>query len=203
MELPGSEQPTMSRASLIMALYGALALAAILISAGREDVNLYQIDGTSTPTLLLLSPFIGIALGLAVVVASRFATHRFEWARSLHRDFRNILGPLTMREIFILALFSAVGEEFLFRGALQPWIGLWPQAVIFALLHVGPGTRFLPWTFSAFVMGLVFGCLYEWTGDLGGAITAHFTINFLNLLFISRTELPARPLHDSGASGAS
>ena len=42
-------------------------------------------------------------------------------------------------------------------------------------------------------MGLVFGALVELTGDLGAPIVAHFTINFLNLHYIARVELPARP----------
>ena len=173
-----------------MALYGALALIAILISAGRDDLDIYRIAGTSTTTLLLLSPLLGVAVGLAVVALSRLAVHRFEWARALHRDFRGMLGQLAFREIAVLAVASAIGEELLFRGALLPWIGLWPQAIVFALLHVGPGLRFLPWTLSAFGMGLAFGAMFLWIGDLGGAIAAHFTINFLNLQFIARVDLP-------------
>jgi len=184
-----STEPPMTRSGLIMALYGGLALVAVLISAGRDDVDIYRIAGTSTTTRLLLSPLIGLAVGALVVVLTRLA-HRWAWGRQLHRDFRHLLGPLTTREIFILALASSVGEELLFRGALQPWIGLVPQAIIFAALHVGPGTRYLPWTISALVMGIVFGIMYRLTGDLGGPIVAHFTINFVNLRFIARTDIP-------------
>jgi len=188
---PGTEG--MSRSGLVLALYGALAMAGILISAGRHDVDVYRLAEVSTPSRLLYSPFIGVAVGLFVVALSRLATARFGWARRLHRDFRDLLGPLTGREILILAAASSIGEEILFRGALLPWLGLWPQAVIFALLHVGPGARFLPWTASALGMGLVFGLLYMGLGDLGAAITAHFTINFLNLHYIVRVELPPEP----------
>lgn len=142
----------MSRSGLVLALYGALAMAGILISAGRHDVDVYRLAEVSTPSRLLYSPFIGVAVGLFVVALSRLATARFGWARRLHRDFRDLLGPLTGREILILAAASSIGEEILFRGALLPWLGLWPQAVIFALLHVGPGARFLPWTASALGM---------------------------------------------------
>jgi membrane protease YdiL (CAAX protease family) len=183
----------LSRSGLILALYGALALLAILISAGRGDLDIYRLDESLPPSRLLLGPVIGVAVGLGVVFLSRLAVHRFDWARRLHLDFRGILGHLSQREIIVLALASSVGEELLFRGALQPWLGLWPQAVIFALLHIGPGLRFLPWTVSAFVVGIVFGYMFEWTGDLGGPIAAHFTINYLNLQFISRVDLPAPP----------
>ena len=193
----------MSRAGLILALYGALALLGILISAGRDDVDIYRIEGTSTPLWLVLSPLLGIAVGLIVVFLSRLATTQFEWARRLHRDFRGILGQLSYKEILVLALASSIGEELLFRGALQPWLGLWPQAVIFALLHIGPGVRFLPWTASAFVLGVAFGYMFEVSGDLGGPIAAHFTINYLNLHYIARVELPemSSPAGDTAEAG--
>jgi hypothetical protein len=185
----------MSRSGLVIGLYGSLALAALLLSAGREDVDIYRIEGISTPLRLGLSPLLGLAAGLAVVVLSRMAVRRFAWAQALHRDFRSLLGPLTTREIITLALASSIGEEMLFRGALQPWIGLWPQAALFALLHIGPGRRFLPWTLSAFALGVAFGYMFLWLGDLGGPIVAHFTVNYLNLHFIARTELPELRSH--------
>ena len=50
----------------------------------------------------------------------------------------------------------------------------------------------------AFVMGVAFGVLYQHTGDLGGPIGAHATINFLNLLHIATTaypeDMPLEPL---------
>jgi hypothetical protein len=186
-------EPAMSRAGLVLALYGGLALAAVLISAGRADVDIYRIQGTSTPLMLGLSPLLGIAVGLLVVLLTRVAVRRFRWARLMHRDFRSVLGPTQSREILILALASAIGEELLFRGALQPWIGIWLQAGVFALLHIGPGVRFLPWTASAFVLGIGFGYMVAWTGDLGGPITAHFVINYLNLHFITRVDLGPEP----------
>jgi membrane protease YdiL (CAAX protease family) len=192
--------PPLSRAGLVFGLYGAMALIAILLSAGRGDPDLYTIEGTSTGLMLALSPLLGVVVGLAVVVLSRLATARFRWARALHRDFQGLLGALQGREILVLAFASAVGEELMFRGALQGWIGLWPQAVLFALLHIGPGVRFLPWTASALVIGVGFGFLYQVTGDLGAPIVAHFTINYLNLRFIAAVRLPdERAQTDPGA----
>lgn len=177
----------MSRSTLVVGLYGALALTGLLISAGRNDLDIYRIQGISTTTRLWLSPLIGLIVGIGVVALSRMAVRRFLWAQSLHRDFHGLLAPLTSREILVLALASSIGEEILFRGALQPVIGIWLQAGVFAMLHIGPGRRFLPWTVSAFGLGVVFGYMVEWTGDIGGPMVAHFTINFLNLHFIGRT----------------
>jgi membrane protease YdiL (CAAX protease family) len=127
-----------------------------------------------------------------VVGLTRLATRYFQWARDLHASFKDLLGPLTAREIVILAVASSIGEETLFRGALQPWLGVWLQAIVFALLHVGPGKRFVPWTLSAFVLGIAFGWLAVWTENLGAPIAAHFTINFMNLRYIVRERAAER-----------
>lgn len=178
-----SPAPPLSRASLVIGLYAAMALVGLVIAAGRGNPDVFRI-GSPAGWLLLTAPAMGAALGLAVVGLTRVATQHFQWARDLHASFHDLLGPLTGREIFILALASSVGEEVLFRGALLPWLGVWLQAIVFALLHVGPGKRFLPWTLSALVLGIAFGWLAVWTGNLGGPIAAHFAINFLNLRFI-------------------
>ena len=181
-----SPGPPLSRASLVIGLYGAMALVALLIAAARGNPDLYRLDPTMAPSWLGLGPAIGVGIGLAVVGLTRLATKHYQWARTLHGSFRDLLGPLTGKEIVILALASSIGEELLFRGALLPWFGVWIQGAIFALLHVGPGKRFIPWTISALVLGVAFGWLAAWTGNLGGPIAAHFAINFLNLRYIVR-----------------
>lgn len=189
MDLGRPQAPPYSRATLIVGLYSALAIVGLVIGGIRGRIDIYRLPH-STPLRMLISPLAGIALGLLVVFVTRLAVHRFEWARGLHRSFRGLLGNLHARDIFILAVASSVGEELLFRGALVPWIGIVPSAVIFALLHIGPGVKYLPWTASAFVAGLILGAMFRELGDLGGPIAAHFTINFLNLGYIVRVELP-------------
>src|SRR6185436_12006305 len=137
-----SPAPPLSRASLVIGLYGAMALVGLLIAAGRGNPDLYRL-GSPEAWQLLAGPIIGFAVGLGVVGLTRVATRHFQWARELHASFRDLLGPLTGQEMVILALASSIGEELLFRGALLPWMGLWLQALVFALLHVGPGRRFL------------------------------------------------------------
>lgn len=187
-----SSEPPLSRATLVVGLYGAMALTALLIAAGRGNPDLYRL-GDPSGAWLAIGAALGVVVGLLVVWLSRVAMRRWAWARDLHASFRDLLGQLSGREILILAVASSVGEELLFRGALLPWLGHVPQALIFALLHVGPSRRFLPWTVSALVLGLGFGFLATETGSLGGPIAAHFTINFLNLRFIVRPE--SRDLH--------
>ncbi len=187
-----SPPPPLSRATLVLGLYGGMGIVAFVIGAGRGDSDLYRLGGSPTAAQLGLGPLAGIALGAFVVLLTRLATKHYQWARDLHTSFHDLLGPLSGNEMVILALASSVGEELLFRGALMPWFGVWIQAAIFAALHIGPGKRFLPWTLSALVLGVLFGELARTTGNLGGPIAAHFTINFINLRYIVR---PARAVH--------
>lgn len=177
-----------SRSALVLVLYLALASAGIAWSTLRGDASAWRVSGREDPQVLL-GILAGLLIGLGFVFASRFATHRFEWGRALHRDLRALLGPLPGHEIIVLAVASAIGEEVFFRGALLPAVGLWASSAIFALLHIGPKVRFLPWTLSSLVAGLVFGQLFLWAGDLGGPVVAHFTVNALNLRYLSRTDL--------------
>jgi membrane protease YdiL (CAAX protease family) len=184
MSYDASPPPPLSRASLVIGLYAAMGIVAFLIAAGRGDPDLYRLGGHPEAWKLCAAPVLGGLLGLGVVGLTRLATRHYQWARDLHTSFRDLLGPLMLKEIEILALACAIGEELLFRGALQPRMGVWLQAVVFALLHIGPGRRFLSWTASALVLGVAFGYLARWTGNLGGPIAAHFAINFLNLRHI-------------------
>src|SRR5689334_22659436 len=92
-----SPAPPLSRASLVIGLYGAMALVGLLIAAGRGDPDLYRM-GTPEAGQLLAGPILGFAAGLAVVAMTRVATRHFQWARDLHGSFRDLLGPLTGNE---------------------------------------------------------------------------------------------------------
>jgi membrane protease YdiL (CAAX protease family) len=184
-----SPAPPLSRALLVMGLYGALALVAIVLSAGRGDPDVYRLAERPAWVPLVVSPLVGLVLALGVVGLTRIADARWAWARELNTGFRDILGPLTGREVVVLAASSAIGEELLFRGALLPWWGLWPQAIAFAILHIRYDralVRFLPWTIASLVLGLGLGWMAQLTGDIGGPIVAHFVINLLNLKFLAQ-----------------
>ena len=176
------------RPVLVLVLYLGLASAGIAWSTLRGDGTVWRPAGNENAQVFL-GIVAGVIIGLGFVFASRLATHRFEWGRALHQDMRALLGPLPPAEIVVLAVASALGEEIFFRGALLPAVGLWASSAIFALLHVGPKLRFLPWTLSSFVAGLVFGQLFLWSGDLSGPVVAHFTVNALNLRYLATTDL--------------
>ena len=92
-------------------------------------------------------------------------------------------------DIFFLSFSAGVGEELFFRGAIQPWIGIWPTAIIFIALHgyLNPKNRPL------FIYGTVllivsagFGYLLQKIG-IYAAMAAHFWIDVVLMLYLKRS----------------
>jgi membrane protease YdiL (CAAX protease family) len=164
--------------------YTTMAAIALLWGglAGRPYV-LWQ-QGRTSGLLALVGLVSGTLFGLAAVGLSRLL-FRFKWAKALTRWFASVLGPLSWSDSAVLACFSAVGEEMLFRGAMQPSLGLIATTVVFGLAHVPPERKLWPWTASAALLGLAFGLGARWTRNLAGPIISHFLINLLNLRYTS------------------
>jgi membrane protease YdiL (CAAX protease family) len=95
-----------------------------------------------------------------------------------------------------LAALSAIGEELLFRGLLEPWLGLVPQALLFGIVHQIPGRSRWVWVTWATVIGLALGAMFELTGSLAGPLAAHALINGCNLLYLKRHD--PEPQHRLG-----
>jgi membrane protease YdiL (CAAX protease family) len=129
---------------------------------------------------------LGIVFGFALVVASRVTVQRYAWARRLHLELRPFASSLTPTGVIVLALLSSAGEELFFRGLLQPWMGLLPQAVLFGLVHQLPGPSRWVWVTWAFLVGLVLGAMFQLTGSLLGPLAAHALVNGVNLSFLKR-----------------
>ena len=186
-------------------IYGALAALAVAVGFARDNIDIYHhpqgvmIHYFSFPIALLIGCAAGVLFGLLVAYATRYSVYRFAWARTLHLEFRGLFGPLTGIDIFGYAAISAIAEELFFRGALQPAVGIVPTSIIFGLLHIAPGKRFLPWPIQALIMGFALGGLFWLTGNLIAPVAAHFTINYQNLHFINRynpePELPRSLVH--------
>ena len=74
----------------------------------------------------------------------------------------------------------------LFRGALQPAVGIVWASLIFGACHFLPRKELMLWSVYAVAMGFAFGLLYEWTGHLMAPVTAHALVNGVNLPRLAR-----------------
>ncbi len=83
--------------------------------------------------------------------------------------------------LFIIAILPALGEELFFRGVLQKifynlfksgHIAIWFTAFLFSAIHF-QFFGFVP----RFILGLVFGYLFYWSGTLWLPVISHFVNN--------------------------
>ena len=65
-----------------------------------------------------------------------------------------------MASFLLIAACAGFVEELLFRGVLQPHLGLWITSFLFGLCHALSTTYFL----VAAGLGLYLGLAYEWSG---------------------------------------
>lgn len=105
-------------------------------------------------------------------------------------DSYNELGLSGWRPLWI-SLAAGVGEEVLFRGALQPHLGIWITSALFALAHLrGYRIRELNRTTAAQLAGLfgvsvALGALAQF-GGLVTAIVVHVMVDVAGLLIVRR-----------------
>jgi uncharacterized protein len=126
---------------LINALFGPKPLWAV-VSDGRSLV--WQVNA-------------GIVLAIAFSVPALVAVLKLDFLRS----FKALLLELTQRvdlsgwNPLWFGLCAGIGEELLFRGALQPLLGIWWTGLLFALAHYGTGgfksMNFMKWGYAAFL----------------------------------------------------
>lgn len=176
-----------------LAVYAVIVAVAFVI-AKWQDLPLVRMADRAHPDHALSVVF-GTAIALLTIGATRWAVPRLHWFGNLHRDFRDLLGPLQRREIAVFALSSGLAEELLFRGALVPTLGIVASSVIFGAVHIAPRAPRWVWPTWAAMMGLVFAALYLATGSLYGPIVAHVLINAVNLDYINRFDLDAATLN--------
>ena len=150
---------------------------------GRANVTAHPSPWLSLDPWAAHAVSIGLGLALAALTVgfTRWAHHRYEWAKRLHAGFREIVGALPGRAVVLLALTSSLGEEVFFRGGLQPSLGWLATSALFGLMHFPRDRRFLAWTPWALLIGLALGAIHEATGSLLGAWLAHFGLRLARL----------------------
>jgi membrane protease YdiL (CAAX protease family) len=174
--------------SLAILVYAPLAAGALAWARLGQDRRAWVYEpawlDASPEVRLAMSLGLGLALATVVIGTTPALIRRAAWARALHEEMSPIIESLSSIQIHVLALTSGVAEELFFRGAMQPVLGLLLTSAIFGAVHTGPKRVFLAWSVWAFVMGLLFGVIFEATGSLWGPVLAHVLINDRNLAYM-------------------
>jgi membrane protease YdiL (CAAX protease family) len=162
---------------------GVIGLIAVLGLAFRK--------GGPLPALSSTAPLMpGLALGLAVGVALAgllWVLRHLPALASLEGWQRELVGGWSRTEAVGVAVLSGVAEEALARALLQPLVGLWWAALVFAVLHLLPDRRLWLWPVMALALGVVFGVVFEHAGYPACALS-HGTVNLIGLLRLQRAQ---------------
>lgn len=126
----------------------------------------------------------GLAVGLVIVGVVHVGLRVLNSIEAAAEVLAGFLGPLTLKQALYMALFSAVGEELLFRGALWPHLGLLGTTFLFGVVHFIPNRRLWGYPLFALVAGLMLGLLRDAGGSVFPPMLAHFVINALNLWWL-------------------
>ena len=139
--------------------------------------------------MMLITPFIGWLLEMNMSIPFP------DWILRLGNDSEKIvesflkmnhLGDLLFN-LLVIAIVPAIGEELLFRGYFQqsfskwlssPHVAIIVTAVLFSAIHLH-FQAFLP----RFILGVLLGYLFYWSGSLWLPILAHFANNAQAVIF--------------------
>lgn len=142
---------------------------------GLERVTLQQV-GVAVVGMAVL-------LGLQVAVTMLWQQLDPEGLEGLNAAGNVLFGEFTgFWAALTIGLTAALGEELVFRGALQPRFGLLVTALMFTIVHSQYG--FSPATALVLIIALVLGWLRR-RYNLNVPIMVHFGYNFLSVLVLA------------------
>ncbi|HEV7678367.1 MAG TPA: CPBP family intramembrane glutamic endopeptidase [Candidatus Dormibacteraeota bacterium] len=133
---------------------------------------------------------IGLAIGILLVPVGDWVAGVLahltspQCVQSANQAQQQIIGTgRTALEQIGVAVAAAVGEETLFRGALQPRFGIFLSSALWASFHLQYACNNLPSTSNLYILllGFVFGALRK-KGGLWPAIIAHAAYDAIILL---------------------
>jgi len=200
--MPQTATPMLQKArtfALAMLFESGLGFAGVLL-AWWAEVSLHSRLQVTAPTvargLVACLPM----LVLLVVVSNSRWTPFVELRKQVEMLVHEIFGESSPLELALICLAAGLGEELLFRGALQPWaarisnptVAIAVVGLLFGLAHSLSVTYFV----TATVIGFYFGWLMEAYDDLVAPIVAHAVYDFVALMFVKRSVDRKRVMND-------
>ena len=169
---------------LVVALAGEGLLTAVALAWIR--LRRLGVEAGDPVTGLTLGLGAAVLLVLVNYVVLRLAPP-IRPVRAIRRLVRETLRPLfaTVRpfEIVGVSLAAGVGEELLFRGAVQAEFGLAAASVLFGLAHIG-GRSSVMFGLWVAVMGFGLGGLAHEAGGLLAPMVAHAVYDAIAISYI-------------------
>lgn len=181
--------------------YGSL-LGALMVAMGVGWALLAGDEGPGAwfpRERWLADLLLGALVGAGFAAAAWGLFGRVPALRRIERRLVALLDMAALRphHAVIFGLLAGVPEEILFRGALQPTLGLLVTSLVFGALHAVTLAYFV----YAGVAGMLLGALALWRGALWAPIAAHTVIDVIMFaLLIRRWQTGARAQESRSAA---
>lgn len=163
-----------------------IALLGVGIGIRRKPAELPQrlgLGGIGRRHLLVAGGALVVFFALQVLVAALWSLLDPQGYEVISQAAEGLYISLdTPLRVLALALATGIGEEILFRGALQPRFGLGFTALVFALGHLQYG--FTPALFQVFVVSLGLGWVRQ-EYNTTTCMIIHALYNMMDLVLIS------------------
>jgi membrane protease YdiL (CAAX protease family) len=179
-------KPILKKIAVLCAAEVALAFAVNAVFGANSLVTIAR-DGP--PVFTQMGAGIGIGAVISVLVTA-LVLYVPLFSR-LRNKLIDLIKPLDLGSLnpIWLSICAGIGEEMLFRGSLQPILGLWGTSLLFACAHVTPkqyrtmdrsGLAYLACIFAG---GLLLGTVFSTIG-LIAAMAAHATWDTVALVWL-------------------
>jgi len=135
-----------------------------------------------------IQSIVGVVFGLLAAILAHFIISR-KWMEEVQAKYAGLIGPLKLGfwEILYISICAGIGEEVLFRGAIQPLLGVIFTAVVFVALHgyLNPkDARISVYGFFMVLVMIAMGVICDQIGIVSSMI-AHTVIDIYLLLVLS------------------
>ena len=161
----------------LITLFGFSALGYVIILVFQKDpfIELFTSGADWKHQVLHGTIFATIAVACLLWMV------RLPILKDARDYFSNLIQDANLKwpDIIFVSFCAGVGEEILFRGALQPFFGIWTTAFVFVALHgyINPFSwRMTMYGLLMLVVSAGLGYLFAYQG-IYAAMTAHFLID--------------------------
>jgi membrane protease YdiL (CAAX protease family) len=179
---------------LMQTIFAAIALLGVGLYTRRSPGETRQRLGLERPTgqqLLIGVGWIMILVFLQGLAGAIWMLIDSSQAELLEGISSELFGNIdTIWEWVLLAGATGIGEELLFRGAVQPVFGIGVTSFLFATAHIQYGIT--PITFVVFVIGIILGLIrrrYNTTTSIFVHAGYNFVLGMLSLIALQLEQL--------------
>lgn len=179
---------------LMQTIFAAIALLSVGLYTRRSPRETSMRLGLERPTgrqLLIGTAWIMVLVLLQSIAGGIWMLMDSSQAELLEGISSNLFGDIdTIWEWALLAAATGIGEELLFRGALQPVFGIGATAFLFATAHVQYGIT--PVTLVVFVIGIILGLIrrrFNTTTSIFVHAGYNFVLGILSLLALQLEQM--------------